>query len=294
MNDHSSSDQLHRFVFDNCDIRGEIVSLNKSFSEASNHQQLPPEAQALLGEFLVAVSLLAEALKFSGTLTLQARGAGLLPLIMAESNDDGDIRGIAKLGEHTRPEELHGLNLKQMIGNGVLTLTIDPTKGKRYQGIVALEGDTLAMCLNDYFTQSEQLPTQFWLEATTTAAGGLMLQALPPAEGRETDPQQWSTAQQLAATITQEELFELDHATVLFRLFNEFEVRLFEPQGVDFACHCSYERSGNALTALGRDDAYALLAERDVILMNCEFCGSEYRFGQADLDALFTPNTPLH
>lgn len=294
MNDLSSSDQLHRFVFDNCDIRGEIVSLDKSFAQASDHQKLPPEAQALLGEFLVAVSLLAEALKFSGTLTLQARGAGLLPLIMAESNDDGAIRGIVKLGEHTKAQDLHRLNLKQMIGNGVLTLTIDPTKGKRYQGIVALEGDTLADCLNDYFTQSEQLPTQFWLTATTTAAGGLMLQALPPTEGRESDLQQWSTAQQLANTVTDEELLGLDHASLLIRLFNEFEVRLFNPQNLHFACHCSYDRSVNALTALGRDDAYALLAERDVILMNCEFCGSEYHLGQADLDALFKPDKPLH
>lgn len=289
-----SSDQLHRFVFDHCDIRGEIVSLDESFAQASRHQQLPAEAQALLGEFLVAVSLLAEALKFSGTLTLQARGGGLLPLIMAEANDEGAIRGIVKLAERIQPQDLRGLNLREMIGNGVLTLTVDPTQGKRYQGIVALEGDTLADCLNDYFTQSEQLPTQFWLAATTTAAAGIMLQALPPAEGRESDPQQWSTAQQLAATVTDEELFELDHAALLIRLFNEFEVRLFEPQTVHFACHCSYERSANALTALGSDDAYALLAERDVITINCEFCGNEYHLGQADLDALFTPGKPMH
>lgn len=294
MNSLSSSDQLHRFVFDNCDIRGEIVSLDQSFAQATQHQHLPAEAQALLGEFLAAVSLLAEALKFSGTLTLQARGAGLLPLIMAEASDSGAIRGIVKLGEQTQAEDLQGLNLKQLIGNGVLTLTIDPTKGKRYQGIVALEGDTLADCLNDYFTQSEQLPTQFWLTATTTTAAGLMLQALPPAEGRETDPKQWSTAQQLAETVTDAELLELDHPVLLIRLFNEFEVRLFEPQRVHFTCPCSYDRSANALTVLGRDDAYALLAERDIISMNCEFCGSEYSFGEADLDALFAPDQPLH
>lgn len=294
MTNHTSSDQLHRFVFDDCNIRGEIVNLSESFTKASEHQNLPAEAHALLGEFLVAVSLLAEALKFSGILTLQARGAGLLPLIMAESNDDGDIRGIVKIGENTRADDLKDLNFKQMIGSGVLTLTIDPTKGRRYQGIVALEGDTLADCLNDYFTQSEQLPTQFWLAASTTNAAGLMLQALPPTEGNPHEPEQWSTAQQLAETVKDEELLELDHASLLIRLFNEFEVRLFEPQQVRFACHCSKQRSANALTALGRDDAYALLAERDVILMNCEFCGSEYHFGQTDLDELFAPDQPLH
>lgn len=294
MNDFTSTDQLHRFVFDNCDIRGEVVSLERSFIEATEHQHLPPEVQTLLGEFLVAVSLLAEALKFSGTLTLQARGAGYLPLIMAESNDEGGIRGIAKLSEDADPDKLRGLNIQQLIGAGVLSLTLDPTRGKRYQGIVALEGDSLASCLNAYFTQSEQLPTQFWLAASTSTAAGLMLQALPPAAGTTSDPEQWSTAAQLADTVTAQELFELDHASLLLRLFNEFEVRLFEAQEVRFVCQCSYQRSANALTSLGKDDAYALLAERDVIHMNCEFCGSDYRFGEKDLDSIFAQDKPLH
>lgn len=294
MSNRTSDDQLHRFVFDQCDIRGEIVSLRQSYDLATQHQNLPEPAQQLLGEFLVAVSLLAEALKFSGTLTLQARGAGLIPLIMAESNDAGNIRGIVKLGEQTRAEDLTGLNLKQMIGNGVLTLTVDPTKGKRYQGIVALEGDHLCQCLNDYFTQSEQLPTQFWLAASATAASGLMLQAMPPGTDSESDPEQWSTAQHLANTVTSDELLQLEHADLLVRLFHEFEVRLFEPQAVQFGCQCSRERSANALTSLGRDDAFALLAERDVITMNCEFCGSEFQFGHTDLDSLFSADNPLH
>jgi molecular chaperone Hsp33 len=290
----SSNDQLHRFVFDDADIRGEIVSVNQSFAEASLHQNLPLAAQCLLGEFLVAVSLLAEALKFSGILTLQARGDGPVPLIMSEANEDGGIRGIIKVGEHTDVNQLIGLNLQQMVGNGVLTLTIDPTEGKRYQGIVALSKATLAECLNDYFSQSEQLPTQFWLAADTTTAAGLMLQALPPSLGRSDPLEQWSTAQALASTVTDHELLTLDHPSLLLRLFNEFEVRLFAPQPLNFACHCSYERSANALSSLGRADAFALLAERDIIEMKCEFCGNQYVFGETDLTELFAPDQPLH
>jgi molecular chaperone Hsp33 len=290
----SNPDQIHRFVFDDCDIRGEIVTIEATLQDATAHQDLPAEARALLGEFLTAVSLMIEVLKFSGTLTLQARGAGPVPLIMAEATDSRTLRGIVKFAEGAQPD-LSGLTLPQLIGNGVLTLTLDPTQGQRYQGIVALEGDTLAQCLTTYFARSEQLPTRLWLYCDGQRAGGLLLQALPPSADRTPRPDAWETAEHLAETLTAQELFDLDHATVLVRLFNEFEVRLFSPQDLSFKCQCSRARSLQALTSLGRSDAYALLSERDVIDINCEFCGAQYRFGQQDLDELFPPGeTRLH
>lgn len=285
----SSRDQIHRFVFDHCDIRGEIVSLSQTLEDAAAHQHLPDSARALLGEFLAAVSLMVEVLKFSGTLTLQARGSGPVPLIMAEANDRRTLRGIVKFAGDG-PGDLTGLSLPQLIGEGVLSLTLDPNQGKRYQGIVALDGTTLAECLNHYFTLSEQLPTRLWLHADTTRASGLLLQALPPAAGRRGDADAWETAEHLAETLTKNELLELDHATLLSRLFNEFDVRLFPPQALAFKCQCSRERSLRSLTALGRDDAYALLSERDMIEISCEFCGITYRFGQPDLENLFPPD----
>jgi molecular chaperone Hsp33 len=285
----SNLDHIHRFVFDDCDIRGEIVTLDATLQDATIHQHLPMEAQALLGEFFAAVSLMIEILKFSGTLTLQARGSGAVPLIMAEATDARTLRGIIKFAEGPMPT-LRGLTLPQLIGNGVLTLTLDPAQGQRYQGVVALEGDTLAACLTAYFARSEQLPTRLWIHSDGRRAGGLLLQAMPPSGERTPREDAWETAEHLAETVTAEELFELDHATVLVRLFNEFDVRLFPPHELGFKCQCSRERSLRALTALGRSDAYALLNERDIIDINCEFCGAEYRFGQQDLDDLFPPN----
>lgn len=290
----SNLDQIHRFVFDDCDIRGEIVTLDATLQDATAHQHLPVEARALLGEFFTAVSLMIEVLKFSGTLTLQARGAGRVPLIMAEATDARTLRGIVKFADDEVPD-LHGLTLPQLIGEGVLTLTLDPAQGQRYQGVVALEGNTLAECLTAYFARSEQLPTRLWLHSDGQRAGGLLLQALPPSAERAARPDAWETAEHLAETVTANELYQLDHATVLVRLFNEFEVRLFPPQELSFKCQCSRERSLRALTALGRSDAYALLNERDIIDINCEFCGAEYRFGQPDLDELFPAENPrLH
>ncbi len=289
-------DQIHRFVLDGCNIRGEIITLSKTYQQATGHQNLPLEQQALLGEFLVAAGLLAETLKFEGVLTVQARGDGPVPLIMAEATDGHTLRGIAKKKDNAAlaTVDLAGARLADAVGTGILTLTIDPDQGQRYQGIVALESASLADCLSAYFAQSEQLPTRLWLFANDECAAGLLLQALPATADHPSQSDSWTTAEMLAATVTADELLSLPHSEVLGRLFHEFEVRLFEPRPLAFACSCSAERSLNALTALGRADAFALLAEQQLIEVNCEFCGSQYQFGQSDLQALFGADGPVH
>lgn len=289
----TSDDQLHRFIFEQADLRGEILTLNDALRDATAHQRLPLPAQRILGEFLAAVSLLSEGLKFAGTLTLQARGAGPTPLIMAEANADRSIRGIIKVADGVTPEQLANLHWRSMIGNGVLSMTLDPEKGQRYQGIVAVEGDTLAEALSNYFAQSEQLPTRVWLYSDGQTAGGMMLQALPNQVADESaNRDSWQTVETLADTLTEEELYQLTHEEVLTRLFHEFEVRLFEPRSIHFACRCSKARSAQALTSLGYEDAMALVAERDIIEMGCEFCGAQYRFDQRDLQQIFGPEAP--
>lgn len=294
----TSSDQIRRFMLDDCDIRGEIVTLEHSYQQASEHQNLAPATRFLLGEFLAATTLLAEVLKFEGILTLQVRGSGPVPLIMAETTDERHLRGIVKLRDDVGADALEGLSFTQMIGNGVLTLTIDPRKGSRYQGIVPAEGDTLAECLTNYFAQSEQLKTRFWLAADNQKAAGLLLQALPnpdPQGSGQRSHELWTTAAHLANTVKPEELLQLDQETLLYRLFNEFDIRLYDPQPVSFACSCSRERSARALLSLGRDDAYTLLAERDIIETSCEFCGTQYHFGEPDLATIFgSANDDLH
>lgn len=289
------TDQMHRFVLENCNIRGELIILDKSYIQATEHQQLALEHKTLLGQFLVAASLLAETLKFDGVLTVQARGDGPVPLIMSEATSARTLRGIAK--PKSERTELPS-TLAEAVGSGVLTLTIDPKQGQRYQGIVPLEKHSLAECLTDYFVQSEQLPTRLWLFADERRAAGLLLQALPntggTADQSRVQVDAWETAEALAQTVTADELLNLEPGETLTRLFNEFDVRLFAPHPVAFACSCSAERSLIALSALGREDAHALLAERDIIDVDCEFCGAKYQFGQADLDALFGAAGPLH
>lgn len=293
----SDFDTTHRFVFDNSDIRGEIVTLRESFQKAVEHQPLTAQQKRLLGEFFVAVTLMSETLKFDGLLTLQARGDGVIPLVMAETTHNGHLRGIIKASSEYIQHNVDSSDLKQVIGNGVLTLTMDPKKGERYQGIVPLEGNTLADCLSRYFMQSEQLPTRFWIFSDSETAGGLLLQGLPAQKvaDYETRQNQWQTAVQLASTVTSRELFELDHDTVLYRLFNEMNCRLFAGRNIIFQCSCTRERSANAIASLGKHEAFELLNEREVIHADCQFCGQIYAFNEADIIDLFgEKGLPLH
>lgn len=292
----ASNDLIHRFLFETSDIRGEIATLADSYREvAANNQHLPRAIRQLLGEFLAAVTLLSGTLKFNGILTLQARGQGPLSLIMAECSHHKSVRAIARTDPDADPTDLAAAGLPQLLGDAVLAIIIEPDRGERYQGLVPLEGDTLAACLEAYFERSEQLPTRFWLASNGDRCSGLMLQALPRQCASEDDNRaQWETASHLAATIKDEELLSLEHREVLYRLFNEVPVRLFEPAAVRFQCSCSRERSANALVAMGREEVEQLLTGQDMINIDCQFCNRSYAFGSSDLDQLFGEGQSLH
>ncbi|RYY02814.1 MAG: Hsp33 family molecular chaperone HslO [Gammaproteobacteria bacterium] len=292
-----SNDLLNRFIFDDCDIRGELVTLDKSYHEILEHNSHPPAIQKLLGEFLAAVGLLSSTLKFDGMIILQARGEGAISTIMAECNHHSNVRGIVRLNEEVELTEqlAQSGSILDLLGKGVLFITIEPKRtenfaGKleRYQGIVPLERDTLAGCLEDYFQQSEQLATRLWFAADTQRASGLLIQALPNQlkTNAEENQNHWETIEALADTITPEELLSLDHQLILHRLFHEQPVRVFEPRQVTFSCSCSRERSESALIAIGIDEVETLLIEKGEIDIDCQFCNKHYHFSPADVRKL--------
>lgn len=286
----TANDQMHRFIFDDTDIRGEAVTLADSYQQILQHHHLPSVVNNLLGEFLAAASLLASTLKFDGILTLQARGEGPLPIIMAECTNDKQLRAIARPNPDANFDELTNASLQELLGKGMLSIIIRPTQGKQYQGIVPLENATLADCLAHYFQQSEQLDTRFWLAADGTTASGLLLQALPQQKNASPEANQdsWETSVALADTVKSEELLSLPHSELLYRLFHEQAVRLFEPESLKFQCSCSKERSGEMLRSIGHEEAKSILAEQGHIEMDCQFCGQFYRFNDADVEALFS------
>jgi len=283
------NDLLHRFIFDATDIRGEIVSLEQSLTDIFSHQQYPPAIRELLGEFLAATVLLSRTLKFDGILTLQARGDGDLPLIMAEINHQKKVRAVAQLGNQV---EWENRSLKSLIGQGILSIIIDPDKGERYQGIVPLEEAHLAQCLENYFQQSEQLPTRMWLASNGGQASGMLLQRLPQQVTSESiNNDAWETQTHLADTTRKEELLELSHKTLLTRLFHESEVRVFDPESISFGCNCSKVRSSRALKQLAQEELQAIIEEDGRITVDCHFCGFQYHYDQHDIDQLFASET---
>lgn len=291
----ASNDLLHRFIFDHCDVRGEIVTLTDSYREVLANNPYPAAVQGLLGEFLAAVSLLSNTLKFDGTIILQARGEGPVSTIMAECSNHKQLRAIVRMNEQQPLDADITGNLRDLLGQGVLFITIEPKRSdnfqgklERYQGIVPMDSDTLAGCLEHYFQQSEQLATRLWFATDSRHASGLMIQALP--QQLHTNPEDnrahWETITTLAATTTPEELRELEHTELLYRLFHEESVRVFDPEALQFSCSCSRERSAGALIALGKEEVETLLIEQGTIKIDCQFCNQHYEFNSADVREL--------
>jgi molecular chaperone Hsp33 len=278
------SDTLLRFIFDTTDIRGEWVQLERAYQAALANHHYAPGVRRLVGQFLAAASLLGATLKFEGSVILQARSDGEVPLIMAEAGSDGSLRAIVRGAEHAM-----GGDFRTLVGDGTLALTIDPTGGQRYQGIVALDGDSLAACLESYFTRSEQLPTRIWLAADDRRAAGLFLQELPSRAGAAVRAEQWRHLLALAETVTEGELLELDGDTLLHRLFHQEPLRPLRRDALHFRCSCSRARTEAMLASLGRSELEQILAEQGEISVNCEFCNQHYRFDASAVAALLEP-----
>ena len=284
------SDNLHRFFLENLQIRGEWVSLKKSWNDIQNTADYPPPVRDVLGEALAAISLLSESLKFDGSLTLQIRGTEPVTLLVVQASSDGNIRGIARW-QGDIPEKS---SFNELFGSGTMVISVENTpkenaqQGERYQSLVSLEGNSLANCFKEYFAQSEQLNSSFWLAADKNCAAGIMLQSLP-ADDMDPKVQQnnWTHASILADTLKDEELLTLDAETILTRLYHEEDLRLYDANPVRFSCSCSQEKIENTVFSLGSKEANEILEEQSSISIDCEFCNTNYELDEIDIKRIF-------
>ncbi|KHN89309.1 Hsp33 family molecular chaperone [Pectobacterium actinidiae] len=276
-------DQLYRYLFENYAVRGELVTVNETYQRILTNHDYPAAVQTLLGEMLVATSLLTATLKFSGDITVQLQGDGPLKLAVINGNHQQQMRGVARLQGDIAPES----SLKEMVGNGYLVITITPTEGERYQGVVGLEGETVAECLESYFQQSEQLPTRLFIRTGQhegkQAAAGMLLQVLP---AQDADRNDFDHLAQLTTTVKADELFTLPATEVLYRLYHQEEVTVYEPQDVEFRCHCSRDRCADALMTLSDQDVNEMIEQDGEIDMHCDYCGTHYLFNSLDIRAI--------
>jgi molecular chaperone Hsp33 len=293
-------DCLHRFIFEQYPIRGHLVHLDAAWRALTLHREYPAAIRDTLGEAVAASLLLAATVKFQGVLSLQLQGDGPVHLMLAQCTGGLGVRGLARYRDGVYAAgtgaSAEADRIVDLIGAGNLTVTLETDDGaQRYQGIVPIAGQRLAESLQVYFENSEQLPTRLWLHADASGASGMLLQKLPLADaspGTEAVDaaaveDAWQRVQLIGETLTPKELQTLADAEILRRLFNEDDVRLFEPAPVYFRCRCSRDRVGRMLQALGDAETRSVLAERGEVEVRCDFCNRAYVFDAVDVAQLF-------
>ena len=280
-------DVLHRFLLEHAGVRGVLVRLGPAWREVAGRADYPPALHAMLGEALAASALLTGNIKLDGALSVELKSSGALRMLFAECTDQGRLRGLARWNEPL-PEPL-ALNA---LPDASMAITIgNVERGQRYQGLVELQHASVAESLENYFIQSEQLPACILLAANDTYAVGLMLQKMPDEGGHHAarDDDAWSRIVHLTATLGATELLDTAPEQLLYRLYHEESVRLFEPRSLAFGCSCSRERVTGMLRSLGRDEVEAALTARgDEIEVICEFCAQRYHFDRIDAEVLLS------
>jgi len=280
MTKQHDTDCLRRFVFEHTDVRGELAWLDASWRAVLERQSYPDAIRDLLGQAMAAAVLLSATIKFEGYLQLQLQGDGPLSLLSIEATAARTVRGIARWDG-----DVDDMDFRALTGEARLMLTIDPGEGgERYQGVVPVEGESLAETLEDYFSQSEQLATRLWLASNAERAGGMLLQQLPRDSHNEED---WNRDVMLGETLTDEELLGLSAQALLHRLYHEEDLRLFEGEPVSFRCSCSSERIESMLRGLGYDEVRDILEEQGKVSVSCEFCCQVYVYDTVDVERLF-------
>ena len=298
-------DLVQPFQIDTFQLRGRLVRLGPLLDEILTRHAYPEPVAEMLGEAIALAAALARALKYEGVFSLQTKGDGPIRMMVADVTNSGAVRGYAQTNEEklaralASGDSLQG-SVPRLLGAGYLAFTVDQGEHTdRYQGIVELQGATLAQCVHHYFRQSEQVEAGLKVavarmpDATGTPrwrAGSLMIERLPVEEGtflRDTADDEWRHAMILMSSCTSQELIDarLSPHQLLYRLFHEEGVRAYKPRPLAARCRCSRERVETMLRALGPDDLDYMKVDGRVVV-TCEFCSAVYGFAEDDIAAL--------
>jgi molecular chaperone Hsp33 len=286
-------------------LRGRLVRLGPLLDEILTRHAYPVPVAQMLGEAIALAVALAGALKYEGVFTLQAKGDGPISLLVADVTSNGAVRGYAqydaeKLERATAGGGTIAGAVPRLLGAGHLAFTVDQGENTdRYQGIVELQGASLAECAHHYFRQSEQVEAGLKVAVTRVPdaqgvgrwrGGSLMIQRLPPegaAMTRESAEDGWRRAVILMSSSTASELVDptLSPETLLFRLFHEDGVRVYRRHDLVARCRCSRARVETVLRMLPAEEVAAMKVDGAAVV-TCQFCSATYRFDDAELHAL--------
>ena len=310
MSAETIADDVSRpFQLEQSALRGRLIRLGKTIDVVLTRHDYPPAVSRLLGEMFVLAATLAGGLKFQGTFSLQTRSNGPISLMVADCTDDGGMRGYAKF-DAASVAAASDETVPVLLGEGYFAVTVDQSnQANAYQGLVELDGETLTDCMQKYFLQSEQVKTGMKIAVERMPgdpagtnrpiwrAGAVMVQALPDEnEGHDdsTMLEDWRRTMMLLGTVKDTELVDPDLSpeSLLFRLFHEEGVRIFDPQPLGFRCRCSRERVAALLRRFKPSDVESMKLENGTLEVTCEFCNEHYCFDELELAAVL--GTPRH
>jgi molecular chaperone Hsp33 len=292
MNDQPDFDRVLGFTIPARHARGRIVRLGPVLDQILAAHAYPPAIEALLAEALTLTALLGSTLKDAGgQLTLQTQTQnGVVKLLVCDYRG-GELRGYVQFDEERLSAAPETPTLFALFGAGYLAITFDQaTTGERYQGIVPLDGTTLSEAAQNYFVQSEQIPSLVRLGIRRAAdgthvAGGLFLQHLPEGEeGRDriharADHPEWEHVATLGATTEADELADptLALEVLIWRLFNEEdEVRLLPATVLSRGCRCSPDYIASVLAKFSVEEQRSMADDDGMIVVDCAFCAQKF------------------
>jgi molecular chaperone Hsp33 len=301
--DLQGHDQLLRFVFDPGYVRGVLVSVDEHWRASQANQNYPPALQQLLGEAVAAGLALVATIKFEGRLTLQLQGNGPVSLLVVQIRSDLSFRMTANWSEAVEQMPL-GNPVSDLVGDGYLVMTIEPEHGQRYQSMVSLHGQRFGHALEEYFRQSEQLPTRMVVAGDAERAVALLIQQMPGEGGNAERAAETAAAEAfehleaLTGTLDspagEAEMLAVPTPVLMRRLFHEEQLRLLEMSALEFSCGCSRGAVAKMLRPLGREELLAAQRDsevKDKVLVRCEFCGTSYEFDSVDIEQLLTDDS---
>ena len=285
-----ADDLVATFQIEGWPVRGRIVRLGDAVHEIMTRHDYPEAVANLLGEACALAALVGSSLKFDGRLIVQAQGDGPVAYVVVDYDTAGSLRGYCRFDAERLAEASKGVarpGAKTLLGQGVFIMTVDQGPDMdRYQGVTPIEGETLALCAQQYFAQSEQTPTRIRLavgqsdtgDGPTWRAGGLLIQNIAGDETRGDTADAWVRAQALFETTGEDELIDptLPADTLLWRLFNEDGVRLFEPKPLKAFCRCSLERITGVMESFSLEERQAMVEDDGMVRVTCEYCSRVY------------------
>jgi molecular chaperone Hsp33 len=289
-----SDDIVSVFQVDGHSARGRVARMGAVLEDIVSAHDHPAAVRRLTGEAVILAALIGDSLKFDGRLIIQANGDGPVRFVVAEWNSGGAVRGFAQYDGSPVDDDA---GVPGLLGQGAFAMTIDPGEGmERYQGVVALEGVTLAQCAERYFEQSEQTPTRIRLAVgenlqagggSTWRGGGAVLQQIASDTARGDSAEDWDHCRALFETIKDDELIDPDisAATLVYRLFHEDGARLLEPRSLRKHCPCTRERLVRVLASFSDEDQ-ADMQDNGTIGMTCEYCNQLWEFTREEVDAV--------